>query len=377
MEHNNLVVSSNESRPQKFVYQKSQNHSPALLTWWYRLTAPPAPPPTASFARREKARRGRVVSLAIPVLTLLLLTLLAQAIIEENFVQIIAALIGMLTCALILFLNRRGFVESAGVLALILIYTGGTVSMLNFPVGLTIDNLPVLGFTVVPDMLALAFFPANILFLIVCISAFQTWAILVYGPHDAAIAHLLQAAPFQTFSRIYVLQLITAITLYVWARSTELAIERADHAEEIAAFEKREKERQKRQLEKKRQLDIGIQQILQTHVDVANGDLNARAPLNKDHILWQVAVALNNLIARLQSQNETERELRQELLKENERATSHHLKVPRPKPDDITHQTNERATSHHLKAQRAKIDDTAHQESVRATGHHPQAPRQI
>lgn len=34
------------------------------------------------------------------------------------------------------------------------------------------------------------------------------------------------------------------------------------------------------------------------HVRVANGDLNARAKTSQDHALWQIGLALNNLLAR-------------------------------------------------------------------------------
>jgi hypothetical protein len=59
----------------------------------------------------------------------------------------------------------------------------------------------------------------------------------------------------------------------------------------------------------KRQLDFGIQQILQTHVRAANGDYTARAPLEQDNILWQVASSLNNLLSRLQRSGQAERRL--------------------------------------------------------------------
>jgi len=77
------------------------------------------------------------------------------------------------------------------------------------------------------------------------------------------------------------------------AYSVERAIRRAERAEEIAALEHT-------MAEQKRQLEVGIQQILQTHVQVANGDYGARAPLSQDNVLWQIANSLNNLLNRLQ-----------------------------------------------------------------------------
>ena len=62
--------------------------------------------------------------------------------------------------------------------------------------------------------------------------------------------------------------------------------------------------------EQKQELDEGIQQILQTHVAVANGYLRTRAPLARDNMLWQIASALNNLLVRYQRAALAEENLR-------------------------------------------------------------------
>jgi hypothetical protein len=59
----------------------------------------------------------------------------------------------------------------------------------------------------------------------------------------------------------------------------------------------------------KQELEGGIQLILATHVQVANGDFATRAPLGQDHLLWQVAYSLNNLLARLQRLSQAEADL--------------------------------------------------------------------
>jgi hypothetical protein len=270
---------------------------------------------------------------------LLLLTLLPQAITDKNFSLIIGLPIGLALCMIALFLNWRGLVKAAGILTLAAMYTEGTLILLHYPNGLTINDLYLLDLTIIPNVLVLAFFSANSLIPILGMNVVQVWAVLNYGPHEGAVTHLLQAAPLQIFANVYALQLITAIFLYLWCRSTEHALARAIRAEERAAFERHEKEFQERELEQKRQLDAGIQQILQTHVAVANGDLNARAPLMKDHDLWQVANALNNLIARFQ--NYAEYELQQQITGEHRRVTkkfSEYRQNTRPIPRQTLHQ---------------------------------------
>jgi hypothetical protein len=64
----------------------------------------------------------------------------------------------------------------------------------------------------------------------------------------------------------------------------------------------------------KQELEGGIQMILDTHVQVANGDFSTRAPLTQDHLLWQVAYSLNNLLARLQRLSQAEAELQRSRL---------------------------------------------------------------
>ena len=46
-------------------------------------------------------------------------------------------------------------------------------------------------------------------------------------------------------------------------------------------------------------------------MQTANGNFAVRAPLNQDHILWQIAYSLNNLISRLQRLAQAEVELQQ------------------------------------------------------------------
>jgi methyl-accepting chemotaxis protein len=55
-----------------------------------------------------------------------------------------------------------------------------------------------------------------------------------------------------------------------------------------------------REAQQKRELEASIQQIVQVHAQVANGDFSARVPLGQRDTLWEVAGALNNLLARLQ-----------------------------------------------------------------------------
>lgn len=285
MKRNDTTVSSSASRSQNSV-------------------------PNANFLQRERIRRSKLATFTIPIVMLFLLTLFPQAITNQDPVLTIALFIGLGIGIFALLLARRGLVKIAGILTLIVVYAAGTFTMLHYPGGLTASDLYLLDFTIIPDILVLAFFSVNSLLPIACISAIQAGAILLFGPHDSTITHLLQTTPLQIFSHIYAIQIAAAVVLYLWTSSIERKLAQAELAEE--------KDWQKQELEQKHQLDEGIQQILQTHVAVANGDLNARTPLVKGHELWQVASALNNLIARYQKLSHTERKLRQHIAEENQ-----------------------------------------------------------
>lgn len=317
MERNRSEIVDGGGSAQRARNVGEQNVREGALEWWYCHFAPSGSTEAASLVQRERVRRGRTASIVMLIFMLFLLAILLQAVLEQDYLQAIAVGAGIGGSALALLLNRNGWIKVAGLLVLVIVYAGEIISLVVGG-GLTATNTFLLDFTVIPDVVVLAFFSANSLFPIVWLNVLLTWALVMFGPHDATIAAMLSREPLQIFAHVYILQLIIASTLYLWARSCELALQRADRAEEIVALEKRENERKQLELEQRSQLDSGIQQILQTHVAVANGDLSARAPLSQDHVLWQVAMSLNNLIARLQSMSHTENELRQQIWEGND-----------------------------------------------------------
>ncbi|MBV9615028.1 MAG: hypothetical protein JO031_06215 [Ktedonobacteraceae bacterium] len=346
MAHRHNDVSDDKGWLQDSTHTKKQSVWAVSLAWWYRFAAPPEPLTSANFSQREKIRRGRLAAIAIPIFILFLLLVQLQILASHNLKALVGIFLLLAACFLLLFLNRKGFIRSAGILALVVLYAGEAISLFIYPGRLTPSSIYILDFTIIPDLIVLAFFAANSLLLIFGLNVLEVWLVVVYAPHNFAITQILHRAPLEIFLHVYILQLFTALVLYIWARSTENVLARADWAEDIIAFERREKERRELELEQKRQLDTGIQQILQTHIAVANGDLSARVPLHQGHALWQIAVALNNLISRLQSLSLREHELRQKMHKEDERATNRYHKyegtqgrIPRlPKVDGTTKQ---------------------------------------
>jgi hypothetical protein len=143
-------------------------------------------------------------------------------------------------------------------------------------------------------------------FLVALLNGVASFAILQLLPHTPALAALLASNDGQqAFLGPMVMQVIVAIVAYLWAHNTLAALRRADRAEEIAALELREIERQ-------RDLEEGVRQLLAVHVHLANGDFAARAPELRNPMLWQVGKSLNMLIARLGRYAQAETVIRRE-----------------------------------------------------------------
>jgi len=265
------------------------------------LTSPPQPAETAPFQERELFRRGRTGSQISIVLFLLIFISFPAAFAGSNSLLIAILTANLFVLCLALLLNRLRQVNLAGILVLLSIMTGPTMNIVTTPGGINTSALPIFSLLVLSLMCAVSFLPPVWVFVVAAINALFTLFVLTSLPSSGELHHLLQTVFPGIATPILLSQFIVSIVAYIWVRGARLAILRADRAEEIAALERRELERQQLEIEQKQQLDTGIQQLIQTHVEVANGNFAARAPLMEENILWQVAYSLNNLLARLQS----------------------------------------------------------------------------
>lgn len=273
------------------------------LGWWLNLTAPSAALARgADRATRERVRRAELTSV-VALFVMILPVLLGQQALVDPVTA--AAMISVEVVALVaLVLNRLGQQAWAAVLLVLgmdIVIEGSLVTARG---GLSAAWLPTF------DLFVVSIIAVGILLSPRYIWVFTAFHIgLILGDY-----YLLQHAPDLAplikewgegvaYQRALMLQLIGAVLGFVAARSVDLAIRRADRAEEIAALEHT-------LAEQKRQLDVGIQQLLQTHVRAANGDFSARAPLGQDNVLWQIASSLNNLLSRLQRSGQAEHQLR-------------------------------------------------------------------
>lgn len=259
------------------------------------LVAPPHVATNAPFAERERARRGRLAAALLLALTLIELGALFQfVIVDDDHPAMVMTLEGALALTVIAaILNRSGRTTVAGLLL---------VALANLPLA-AIPATSFGGRFDVVDLGALYLAAGSVL---VAASVLTPWSVFVVAavncaliaglilgmPHTVAFDQLLVSNNAQqAFAGPLLMQAIVALVAYSWARSVLVALRRADRAEEIAALELRE-------LERTRELEQGVRELLATHVQLANGDFQARVQPIRNPLLWQIGGSLNMLIAR-------------------------------------------------------------------------------
>jgi hypothetical protein len=171
--------------------------------------------------------------------------------------------------------------------------------------GLSSRLLTVFYLLVVTELMAVSLLPPRSVFLVAFCNAVFTWAAIAFLPRAADFTITTLSGYYSALASPLALQVIVALVTYLWVQGARQAIERA---ERVAELERALAQRDREVAEQKQQLELGIQEILQTHIQAANGNFHVRAPLARENVLWQVAHGLNNLLARLQRATQVEQE---------------------------------------------------------------------
>jgi len=293
------------------VSTRSRRTSPSLLQRWYQLTAPAEPPPGASFAQQEVVRRGRLTSVVLLILIIIFLILLPMPLLRIDFIGILAISGGLLVSFSALLVNRLGWSTFAGLLGTTYVFTTIVTVILNTPGGLSTETLGLFYALVFVEVLAASLLPVNSVLLVAVINIAFVIFDLYHQPKTLEFARAMSTGSFTIVARVVVLHVFVVLVLWLWVRNAVQALKRANNAEELAARERQIQELQQAKLQQKEELEKGVELILQTHVQVSNGNFQARAPLSQDNQLWQIAHSLNNFIGRMQKYNQIETELKQ------------------------------------------------------------------
>lgn len=276
-----------------------------LLEWWYHLAAPQES--TSSTSReREMVRAGRLSSIILLIMFCFGLSLLPTALSSTNHLFLFIVLFAMLVNVGAFVFNRQGRVLLVGIVMVIVVEAAFITVVLTSPSGISTRSLTTFELIVLTELMAVSLLPPKSVFLVMLCNNIFTWTAITFLPHTSDLVLSPLSAYYGALVTPLVLQIIVAIVTYLWVQGASQAIERAEH---VAELERAIAERDREVAEQKVQLEKGIQQILQTQIQAANGNFEVRAPLSRENVLWQVAHSLNTLLSRLQRASQAESEL--------------------------------------------------------------------
>lgn len=272
-----------------------------LIQYWNNLTSLPEALPDADFATREAVRQSRLTSNVLFFFFAMVIALLPVCFIAPYLSYFWLDLGLAATCPFALWLNKKGHTLAAGILVNLAGFTALTIALFST---VPFDETTLQGYDmyVIVELLAVSLLPRRSIFIVAIVSAICILGTLFYIPHTVILDKDLQTRFWIIIARPLGILFLVAGVAYILSSTMATAIKRAGRAELIAQLEHS-------LAEQHRELEEGIEQILTTHVAVANGDLTARAPLTQDNKLWQVAKALNTLLVRFQRAALAERRL--------------------------------------------------------------------
>lgn len=282
-----------------------------LLGWWYKLTAIPEPPMSASFLKREEARRVRSFSTVSFFFLLVLVIFIPACFFLPNHLIIYCDLGAIGAGLFTLILNRQEQSLLAGILLVVASEIALTVAILT-TIPMDEPSIQLYDLYLIIDLLAVSLIPPGSVFLLAVCNSLFIGLDLVYQPHMPGLAHDLTIQFIPMLVRPVGLQIMLAGVAYLWVRNSTRAIKRADKAEMIAKLEHTlAEERSSSELAKK-QLEESIERLVKAHAEAMNKQMIAKIAFPPEaKILWPLIGVINSLWMRLQRAHQTEHELYQ------------------------------------------------------------------
>jgi hypothetical protein len=299
-----------EQRPPAYL-KTDEFAASSALGWWYRLFAPTPPiGRLATLKEREQVRRGRLASIILAVeLFLIQLPVIPVVASAPNHAVVLPwFLAGIVALLAAIYFNRRGHLTVAGLLMVGSIEVTMIVKIITTPGGISVFYLPQFDILIQPILIAVALLAPwtafavagfNVLFIIAALSA---------GPHapDLTAALHTPSAVGDLFAVPVMVQILTAFFGWITVRNLLAALKRADQAEQIAALEHMLAKSRDQLEERNKQLEEGINAIIQTLQQVSNGQLRARVMLPSQNDLWPMVKQINNFFDRYQRRAEAD-----------------------------------------------------------------------
>jgi hypothetical protein len=257
----------------------------------------------------EQIRRQQIALLILLVIVVFQMVDLLGAVISQSMTDIWTGLLGLVLCGAAFLFTRLSNIAVVSVLLIIVVDLGCGVMILLSPMGLDVANLPVFDVLLVSELIAVSILPVISVFPIALVNILFIIGVFLFQHRTPEMKMMMMSSmAFNMVAQPIVLQIVVAIVSFIWVRSALNAIARADRAEELAALQRREAERQQREIEHRRQLDEGVEYLSQVLVHAANGQDNVRAALGQDNALWRIGNAINLLLTRWRRANQAEQE---------------------------------------------------------------------
>lgn len=181
--------------------------------------------------------QARLTSATLFFTLLLAIVALPVPIAAHNWL-LLCSLFGTATLhALALFLNRRGQIVFAGIVAVCSINIGLMIAILSLH---TLDgyDLPLFDLMVQSVCVAVSLLPPRSVFVVTAANCLFFVLAFLSLPHTAELDHMLVARGYyDAFLKLVTIQLIVAIVTYLWVRSNQKARQRVYFAETIATAE--------------------------------------------------------------------------------------------------------------------------------------------
>ncbi len=267
-----------------------------LLGTWLRLTAPAGArnyENAPSRSQRERLRRAGLTSYMAPVVFFAPLLLLQQA---SNLATLVSIVTMMVIACIAVIFNRLGKQTVAALLIVLSMDIVIEGSLLTASGGLSTGWLLTFDLFVVPLIAVGVLLSRRYVWIFMVVHIACILGDFFLMPHAPDLQLLIQYwhGPAVAFARPIIIQLGAALLCFIEVRSTDEAITRADQAEELARL-------REEVANEKRALELGIQEILRTLTNAANGHYSAHSILSKDNVLWRISSTLNTLFHRLQN----------------------------------------------------------------------------
>src|SRR5579884_321145 len=191
------------------------------LEWWYRISAPSPVSVTAPLEKRERVRRGRLMSIGLLVLYFSLIQGFVSDIATRNLHHVVVLGVAATIDIIATILNRKGYLEIAVILVTLITEIGFIVGTVTFQGGV-IGPTALQSFDTLVRVEIIAGFvlPPSSVYILATLNSVIESLFLLYLPHDPAFNSYYPGHVFLLIIPAVVLNFMVAVLVYVFAKSS-------------------------------------------------------------------------------------------------------------------------------------------------------------